>query len=55
MRKATIENIFRLLSKKHSNPQTELKYKNQYTFLDGGSHPYVLNDESKIIYNSFFC
>jgi len=33
MRKATIENIFRLLSKKHSNPQTELKYRNKYTFL----------------------
>ena len=33
MRIATIEKVFNLLSKDYPNPQTELKYINQYTFL----------------------
>jgi len=33
MRITTIEKIFKLLSKDYPNPQTELKYINQYTFL----------------------
>ena len=33
MRITTIEKVFNLLSKDYPNPQTELKYINQYTFL----------------------
>ena len=33
MRVKTIEKVFQLLSKDYPNPQTELKYINQYTFL----------------------
>ena len=33
MRTTTIEKVFNLLSKDYPNPQTELKYINQYTFL----------------------
>tara|TARA_Y100001970_G_scaffold289403_1_gene419626 strand:- start:1391 stop:2041 length:651 start_codon:yes stop_codon:yes gene_type:complete len=33
MRKANINKLFKLLSQKINNPRTELKYKNQYTFL----------------------